>query len=73
MNDFHSPGWGAVSPQLQSSWGNLPPLPPPPGSRVPGHKYDWYVCHGSINSKNTFQFESTTSRNGYNYKLCDLR
>ena len=35
--------------------------------------YDWYIYYGHINGKRTLQIESTTSRNGYNHKLCDLR
>ena len=34
--------------------------------------YDWYIYHGTINGKRTFQFESTTSRNYYNHKLCGM-
>ena len=33
--------------------------------------YDWYIYHGYINGKRTLQMESTTSRNGYNHKVCD--
>ena len=35
--------------------------------------YDLYIYHGNINGKRTLQIESTTSRNGYNHKLCDPR
>ena len=35
--------------------------------------YDWYFYHGHINGKRNLQIQSTTSRNGYNHKLCDLR
>ena len=37
------------------------------------HMYDLYIYHGHINGKRTLQIESTTSGNGYNHKLCDLR
>ena len=32
-----------------------------------------YIYHRNINGKRTLQIESTTSRNGYNNKLCDFR
>ena len=35
--------------------------------------YELYIYHGNIDGKRTLQIESTTSRNGYNHKLCDLR